>query len=82
MFLIEISENRKVTTSHSNVYPASWKVTLSSDSMKIDLASLLVLIIITYDCIHDDRYTDQKQVDRGTSTTEGNVNNDCHQNIS
>ena len=54
MFLIEISEKTK----GNNLSLECLSLTLSLDSIKIDLALLLVLIRITYHCIHDDRYTE------------------------
>ena len=59
MFLAEISEKTKGTDlALECVSTILSPYTLSSDSIKIDLASLLVFIRITYHCIHDDRYTE------------------------
>ena len=58
-FLINISEKPKATpTVCSNVYPTSWTLTFYSDSINLDLASLSLFIRITYDCMHDDSYTE------------------------
>ena len=58
MFFIEISEKKKgndlALERLSNILNPNAIFRLD----KIDLASLLVVIRITYHCIHDDRYTE------------------------